>query len=83
MSSGTQLRKLEIFYSNKGLAGPGVEFWKFWLPGLGTRGALWERHVAGALGIVCACVDGLERCHLAYGGPLAAEIYPHFTPSFS
>ena len=35
---------------------------------------LWERHVAGALGIACACVDGLERCHFAFGGPLVAEL---------
>ena len=68
-SSGTQLRKLEIFYSNIGLAGPGVEFWEFWLPGLGTRGALWLRHVVAALGFVCACVSELGRWHVALVGP--------------
>ena len=53
---------------------PGVEFWNFRLPGLGTRGALWLRHVASALGFVCACVSDLERRHVALGGPLAAEL---------
>ena len=59
---------------------PGVEFWKFWVPGLGTRGALWLRHVAGALGFVCACDDDLGRGHMAQVGHLFAElVYPLFS----
>ena len=40
---------------------PGVEFWTFWFPGLGTRGALWLRHVACTLGCVCMCVCVLVK----------------------
>ena len=52
---------------------PGVEFWNFWLPGLGTRGALWLRHVACALGCVCMCECVKERA-CGFGGPLAADL---------
>ena len=57
----------------------GVEFWKFWFTGLGTRGALWLRHVAGALGIVCACVSDLGMRHVALVGHLAAELVSHLS----
>ena len=53
---------------------PGVEFWNFWFPGLGTRGALWLRHVASALGFVCACFSDLGRGHLAVVGHFVAEL---------
>ena len=57
---------------------PGVEFWNFWFPGLGTRGALWLRHVACALECVCMCECVVcVTCGLG-GDHLVADWGSHF-----